>query len=107
MGYAAANGFAVTRIGFQPVKGPEGNIEYLMSVQKSGEPFRAGRQRCRAGGGGKPQHADPLSGSAIRPEKGASRMTIYISPNPGKTSANDRTARGADSHEPWCSCSDV
>ncbi len=35
-------------------------------------------------------------------------MTIYISPNPGKTSANEhRTARGADSNDPWCSCSDA
>ena len=30
--------FCCTRIGFQPGKGPEGNIEYLMFVQKSGEP---------------------------------------------------------------------
>ena len=38
MGYAAANGFAVRGLDFSPVKGPEGNIEYLMFVQKSGEP---------------------------------------------------------------------
>ena len=38
MGYAAANGFAVRGLDFSPVKGPEGNIEYLKFVQKSGEP---------------------------------------------------------------------
>lgn len=38
MGYAAANGFAVRGLDFSPVKGPEGNIEYLMFVQKSKEP---------------------------------------------------------------------
>ena len=38
MGYAAANGFAVRGLDFSPVKGPEGNIEYLMFVQKSEEP---------------------------------------------------------------------
>ncbi len=38
MGYAAANGFAVRGLDFSPVKGPEGNIEYLMFVEKSTEP---------------------------------------------------------------------
>ena len=38
MGYAAANGFKVCGLDFSPVKGPEGNIEYLMFVQKSDEP---------------------------------------------------------------------
>ncbi len=38
MGYAAANGFTVRGLDFSPVKGPEGNIEYLMFVQKSDEP---------------------------------------------------------------------
>ena len=38
MGYAAANGFVVRGLDFSPVKGPEGNIEYLMFVQKSDEP---------------------------------------------------------------------
>ena len=38
MGYASANGFAVRGLDFSPVKGPEGNIEYLMFVQKSAEP---------------------------------------------------------------------
>ena len=38
MGYAVANGFAVQGLDFSPVKGPEGNIEYLMFVQKSEEP---------------------------------------------------------------------
>ena len=38
LGYAAANGFAVRGLDFSPVKGPEGNIEYLMFVQKSEEP---------------------------------------------------------------------
>ncbi len=38
MGYAAANGFAVRGLDFSPVKGPEGNIEYLMFVEKSAAP---------------------------------------------------------------------
>jgi len=38
MSYASANGFAVRGLDFSPVKGPEGNIEYLMFVQKSAEP---------------------------------------------------------------------
>lgn len=38
MGFAAANGFAVRGLDFSPVKGPEGNIEYLMFVEKSDAP---------------------------------------------------------------------
>ena len=38
MGYAADNGFKVCGLDFSPVKGPEGNIEYLMFVQKSEQP---------------------------------------------------------------------
>ena len=38
MGYAAANGFVVRGLDFSPVKGPEGNIEYLMFVQKNEQP---------------------------------------------------------------------
>lgn len=33
--YARENGFAVCGIDFSPVKGPEGNIEYLMYLQKA------------------------------------------------------------------------
>ena len=36
--YAAANGFVGRGLDFSPVKGPEGNIEYLMFVQKSEQP---------------------------------------------------------------------
>lgn len=38
MDFAAANGFAVRGLDFSPVKGPEGNIEYLMFVEKSDAP---------------------------------------------------------------------
>ncbi len=38
MGYAAESGFTVKGIDFSPVKGPEGNIEYLMYVEKSDAP---------------------------------------------------------------------
>ncbi len=38
MGYAAEAGFSVKGIDFSPVKGPEGNIEYLMYVEKSAQP---------------------------------------------------------------------
>ena len=37
MGYAAANGFKVCGLDFSPVKGPEGNIEYLLHIRKPEE----------------------------------------------------------------------
>lgn len=36
--FAAENGFSVIGLDFSPVKGPEGNIEYLLYIQKSDEP---------------------------------------------------------------------
>ena len=48
MGYAAANGFAVRGLDFSPVKGPEGNIEYLMFVEKSAEPVTLGEEAAAA-----------------------------------------------------------
>ena len=48
MGYAAANGFAVRGLDFSPVKGPEGNIEYLMFVEKSGAPAALGEDAVAA-----------------------------------------------------------
>ena len=48
MGYAAANGFAVRGLDFSPVKGPEGNIEYLMFVEKSTEPCTLGEETAAA-----------------------------------------------------------
>ena len=33
-GFAAENGFCVQGLDFSPVKGPEGNIEYLIYLQK-------------------------------------------------------------------------
>lgn len=36
--FAADNGFSVLGVDFSPVKGPEGNIEYLMYIQKSSSP---------------------------------------------------------------------
>nr|WP_207710309.1 TlyA family RNA methyltransferase [Anaerotruncus colihominis] len=35
VGYALENGFAICGLDFSPVKGPEGNIEYLMYLQKA------------------------------------------------------------------------
>ncbi len=37
MEYAQENGFAVCGMEFSPIKGPQGNIEYLMYLKKSGE----------------------------------------------------------------------
>lgn len=37
-GYALQNGFAVKGLDFSPIKGPEGNIEFLMFVQKQQDP---------------------------------------------------------------------
>ena len=48
MGYAAANGFAVRGLDFSPVKGPEGNIEYLMFVEKSDAPAALGEDVAAA-----------------------------------------------------------
>lgn len=36
--FAFQNGFSVLGLTYSPVKGPEGNIEYLVHLQKSGEP---------------------------------------------------------------------
>ncbi len=38
IGFAVNNGFTVKGIDFSPVKGPEGNIEYLMFVEKAEQP---------------------------------------------------------------------
>lgn len=38
IGFAVNNGFSVKGLDFSPVKGPEGNIEYLMFVEKAAEP---------------------------------------------------------------------
>lgn len=38
MGFAVENGFSVRGLEFSPVKGPEGNIEYLMYVEKCDTP---------------------------------------------------------------------
>ena len=35
--YASENGFLVLGLSYSPVKGPEGNIEYLIHLRKSGE----------------------------------------------------------------------
>ena len=36
--FASQNGFSVLGLTYSPVKGPEGNIEYLVHLQKSAEP---------------------------------------------------------------------
>ena len=38
--FALNNGFSVLGLAFSPVKGPEGNIEYLIYLQKSDMPER-------------------------------------------------------------------
>lgn len=38
LGYALDSGFCVTGLDFSPVKGPQGNIEYLMCVRRSDTP---------------------------------------------------------------------
>lgn len=37
LGYAGENGFEVIGLDHSPVKGPEGNIEYLMYIRKTGD----------------------------------------------------------------------
>ena len=48
MGYAVDNGFGVRGLDFSPVKGPEGNIEYLMFVEKSDAPAAPGEDAAAA-----------------------------------------------------------
>lgn len=36
-GYAAANGFSVLGLDYSPIKGPEGNIEFLLFVEKASD----------------------------------------------------------------------
>ena len=36
-GYAAANGFSVLGLDYSPIKGPEGNIEFLLFVKKAAD----------------------------------------------------------------------
>ena len=36
--FCLQNGFDVLGLDFSPIKGPEGNIEYLIHLQKSDEP---------------------------------------------------------------------
>ncbi len=38
IGFALENGFSVNGLDFSPVKGPEGNIEYLLYIKKSDKP---------------------------------------------------------------------
>ena len=38
LGFADANGFEVLGLDYSPVRGPEGNIEYLMHIEKSDQP---------------------------------------------------------------------
>ena len=37
-GFAVSCGFSVLHLDFSPIKGPEGNIEYLMHIQKAENP---------------------------------------------------------------------
>ena len=38
IGFALGNGFSVLGLDFSPVKGPEGNIEYLILLERSDSP---------------------------------------------------------------------
>lgn len=39
--FALANGFSIRNLEYSPIKGPEGNIEYLIYLEKSEEPVMA------------------------------------------------------------------
>ena len=39
IGLVIENGFSLLNLDYSPIKGPEGNIEYLAYIQKSDEPF--------------------------------------------------------------------
>ena len=36
--FVLENGFSVLNLDFSPIKGPQGNIEYLIYIEKSDEP---------------------------------------------------------------------
>ena len=38
IGFALENGFSIHNLEYSPIKGPEGNIEYLVYIEKSDEP---------------------------------------------------------------------
>ena len=46
--YAMENGFSALGLDFSPVKGPEGNIEFLMQVEKSDAPQGFSDETARA-----------------------------------------------------------
>jgi 23S rRNA (cytidine1920-2'-O)/16S rRNA (cytidine1409-2'-O)-methyltransferase len=54
--FALANGFSVCNLEFSPIKGPEGNIEYLVHLEKSEEPQMA-------------EHVDPTGVTAAAHEE--------------------------------------
>ena len=45
---AVKNGFTVLNLDFSPIKGPEGNIEYLMHIQKSKTPTQISDEEMRS-----------------------------------------------------------
>ncbi len=58
--YAAANGFAVLGLDFSPIRGPEGNIEYLLYLEKTETKTEPGTQD-----GGGTQPADTACAAGI------------------------------------------
>ena len=46
--YAAENGFSALGLDYSPIKGPEGNIEFLMYVEKSAQPVELSAARIDA-----------------------------------------------------------
>ena len=46
--YAAENGFSALGLNYSPIKGPEGNIEFLMYVEKSAQPVELSAARIDA-----------------------------------------------------------
>lgn len=46
--YAAENGFSAQGLDYSPIKGPEGNIEFLMYVEKSAQPVELSAARIDA-----------------------------------------------------------
>ena len=46
-GYAFQNGFSIKGLDYSPIKGPEGNIEFLMFVQKEEQPEQLDPERIQ------------------------------------------------------------
>lgn len=80
--FAVENGYSVQGLTFSPVKGPEGNIEYLVFLQKSDAPVNTA---------GSTPHEIVEASHAAAGQKGLRLMKIAVIPNLDKRDADTYT----------------